>query len=137
MKQYIAVTAALLKKDGKYLIAQRKVGDSLAGLWEFPGGKVEQGETPEQCLERELREEFGVKTKVKKFVAQSEYQYPHIAIRLLAYETEYISGAFQLHDHQAIAWVTVEELRNYKFAPADVPIVNHVCELVSEGKVEN
>lgn len=69
MKQ---VTAAVIEKDGRVLIAQRKTGDALAGKWEFPGGKLEPGETPEACLRRELREEFGVETEIGDFICSSE-----------------------------------------------------------------
>ena len=119
----VEVTAAILKKEDKILIAQRKEGDNLAGKWEFPGGKIEEGESPEVCLQRELQEEFGIQTRIGDFICESEYQYPHIHIRLLAYQAFYISGDFELHDHAAIEWITLQEMNNYDFAPADIPIV--------------
>ncbi len=80
----VTVTAAILKKDNKILIAKRKEGH-LANKWEFPGGKLESNESPEECLKRELREEFGIDTKIGKLVATSIYEYPHIKIKLMAY----------------------------------------------------
>ena len=77
----ISVTAAILVRDGKILIAQRKSSDHLAGKWEFPGGKIEYGETPEDCLKRELHEEFGIDTRIGVFLAESVYHYDRISIR--------------------------------------------------------
>ncbi len=119
----IRVTAAILEQDGKILIAQRKKGDRLEGKWEFPGGKIEEGENPKTCLQRELQEELGIEVRIGDFICENEHQYPHIHIRLLAYQTFYLSGEIQLYDHAAIAWVTLKEMQDYDFAPADVPIV--------------
>lgn len=119
----IEVTAAILQKDDKILIAQRKKGDRLEGKWEFPGGKIEEGESSEACLQRELQEELGIEVEIGDFICQSEHHYPHIYIRLLAYQATYLSGEIQLNDHAAIEWVTVKEMRNYDFAHADLPII--------------
>ena len=124
-EDFVIVTAAIIKKDNKFLIAKRKEGH-LANKWEFPGGKLESNETPEDCLKRELHEEFGIETIIGKYLATSIYDYPHIKIKLMAYEVEYISGEFILNDHQEIKWVTKEDLSNYEFAPADIPIVNEI-----------
>ena len=79
----ISVTAAVLIHKGRILIARRPRGDRLAGYWEFPGGKLEKGETPQACLRRELYEEFGIRTRIGPFIDQNEYHYDHIAVRLL------------------------------------------------------
>ena len=76
------VSGACLEKDGKILIARRKTGDNLAGKWEFPGGKLEPGETPEACLKRELKEEFGVETRIGEFICASKFEYKHLPIEL-------------------------------------------------------
>jgi 8-oxo-dGTP diphosphatase len=119
----IKVTAAILDKDGKILIAKRKKDDPLKKKWEFPGGKVEPGETPEECLVRELEEELGIKSKIGRFVCSSQYKYPHISIDLLAYTVEYISGEFRAIDHEEIKWVKPSELNLYDFPEADKPIM--------------
>jgi len=121
----VIVTAAIIKKDNKILIAKRKEGH-LASKWEFPGGKLESNETPEDCLKRELYEEFGIDTKIGKLLATSIYEYPHIKIKLMAYDVEYISGEFRLNDHQEIRWVKKEDLSHYDFAPADISLVNKI-----------
>jgi 8-oxo-dGTP diphosphatase len=120
MKQ---VTAAVIEKDGKILLAQRKAGDALAGKWEFPGGKLEPGETPQACLRRELNEEFGVDTEIGAFVCSSEFEYKHNHIELLVYRARHLGGEFELRDHSAIAWVTPAELDTYDLASADIPVV--------------
>ena len=122
----ISVTAAILARDGKILIARRRSSDHLAGKWEFPGGKIEDGESPEECLRRELHEEFGVDTSIGEFLAESVYHYDHISIRLLAYRTLLGYGKLEPNDHDAYAWVTIDEMDAYDFAPADVPFVDRL-----------
>lgn len=121
MKQ---VTAAVIEKDGKILIAQRKVGDALAGKWEFPGGKIEPGETPEACLKRELMEEFGVDTKIGGFVCSSRFEYKHLPIELLVYRAVHLSGEFKLNAHDRLVWAAPEDLAKYDFSAADIPVVD-------------
>ncbi|WP_236023118.1 (deoxy)nucleoside triphosphate pyrophosphohydrolase [Dictyobacter formicarum] len=118
------VTAAILMLNGKILIARRKKGDAPEHKWEFPGGKIEPGETPEQCLKREMMEEFGVEVEVKDFFCSAIYRYQHIEIELLAYHTVYLEGEFQLNAHAEIKWITLEELKDYDFAEADIPIAH-------------
>lgn len=126
MKQ---VTAAIIEKEGKILIARRKQGDKMQFKWEFPGGKIKQNETPEQCLKRELFEEFEINTDIKEFICSSKYEYSHISIELLAYKVDYKSGEFKLHDHDQIEWVKPELLQKYNLAEADIPIANKVLSL--------
>lgn len=128
MKQ---VTAAVIEKNGKILLAQRKEGDTLAGKWEFPGGKIEPGETPEVCLRRELREEFGVDTKIGAFICSSKFEYKHLPVELLVYRAEHLSGEFKLHEHDRIEWVAPEELANYDLSSADIPVVGELLKLKS------
>ena len=120
MKQ---VTAAILIKDKKVLIAKRKADDRQANKWEFPGGTVEQNETPEACLMREIREEFGINVSVGRFFGESVYHYDHGSIKLLAYWTQWESGKITLKDHAGYRWVSPEQLSEYDFAPADIPFV--------------
>jgi 8-oxo-dGTP diphosphatase len=120
MKQ---VTAAVIEKDGKVLIAQRKAGDALAGKWEFPGGKLEPGETPQVCLARELREEFEVETEIGAFICSSKFEYKHLPIELLVYRAKHLSGDFKLNDHSRIEWVRPADLLNYDLSSADIPVV--------------
>ena len=123
MTDFIKVTAAILIIDDKLLIAQRKSGDKLPNKWEFPGGKVENGETPEECLKREMKEEFGIDVSVRGFVGESFYHYDHISIRLLAYRAFWNTGELKIREHQSIEWVTINQIGQFDFAPADIPFV--------------
>jgi 8-oxo-dGTP diphosphatase len=116
------VTAAIIVRDGNVLLTRRKQGERLAGHWEFPGGKVEEGESPQECLERELFEELGVRAKADSIVAESEYHYEHGSIRLLALSTKIEETEFLLRVHDRADWVPVTRLLEYKLAPADIPI---------------
>lgn len=118
------VTAAIIINNGKILIAQRAENQKLAGKWEFPGGKIEPGETPEECLKREINEELGIDIEVNDFFDESTYKYDTGAIRLLAYKSRWIDGEYKLTVHSQIKWVKPHELENYEFAPADIPFVN-------------
>jgi 8-oxo-dGTP diphosphatase len=117
------VTAAILIDEDMIFIAQRKPGKRLAGLWEFPGGKLEAGETLHECLAREMKEEFGVEVVVREFFGESIYDYEHGAIRLLAYLIDWTGGEMVSVDHQDSRWVAFENLNDYEFVPADRPFV--------------
>lgn len=119
----IDVTAAIMEDNGKFLIAKRKAGKHLEGKWEFPGGKIEYRETPEQCLARELKEEFGIITKIGNFVGESIFDYGSRKIRLLGYRVAYLTGDFHLKDHDEIAWVSADEFCKYDIADADMPLI--------------
>ena len=122
----INVTAAIIRKGDKFLIAKRGKGKHLEGMWEFPGGKVEFSETPEECLKRELEEEFGVISRINSFVAESVFNYGDKTIRLLGYNVEYISGEFKLNAHEEIRWISTNEFDKFNFAPADLPLVRKI-----------
>jgi 8-oxo-dGTP diphosphatase len=119
----IKVTAAILIKDGKILIAKRKADDRQANKWEFPGGTLEQNETPQACLKREMQEEFGINVSVGRIFGESIYHYNHGSIKLLAYRAHWESGQIALKDHADYRWVSSRQLAEYDFAPADIPFV--------------
>lgn len=96
------VAAAIIEKNGKILIAQRKLGSSLGGKWEFPGGKLESEETPEQCLRRELKEELGIEAIIGPFFCASMFKYKHMSIKLLVYKAVHVSGEIVKYDHESI-----------------------------------
>lgn len=117
------VTAAILEKNGRIIIAQRKREDRLSGLWEFPGGKIEPDETPEVCLARELKEELDIDVIIGEFFASNIHHYDHISIELMAYRAYWVSGEIRMNDHEAYQWVTVDQLAEFDFSPADIPFV--------------
>lgn len=120
------VTAAILIREDKVFIGQRKAGKRMAHLWEFPGGKLEHGETPEDCLSREMKEEFGVQVAVREFFGESVYHYEYGSIRLLAFLVDWTGGEMSLLDHQDCRWVSFGDLERYDFVPADIPFVQRL-----------
>ena len=122
----VRVVAAVLEESGMVLIAKRREGDALAGKWEFPGGKIEQGETPEIALERELREELGIETVIGELVCTSTYIYEHMSVELAAYVARWISGDIVPLVHDEIRWVAPAVLSSYDFPEANVPVIHAI-----------
>ncbi|MDP3790513.1 MAG: (deoxy)nucleoside triphosphate pyrophosphohydrolase [Candidatus Omnitrophota bacterium] len=127
------VAAAVIEKNSKILIAKRRSGDTLGGKWEFPGGKIEPGETPEECLTRELKEEFDVETEVEGFLLSTTFRYFLIPIELLAYKVKHISGEFKANEHDEIMWVSPNEFDSYDLVNADKPIAKVILEAKNTG----
>ncbi len=125
MKLLLVTAVALIDVDGRILLAQRPEGKSLAGLWEFPGGKVESGETPEAALIRELREELGIDTKESCLApltfASHSYDDFHLLMPLFACRRWH--GIPTPRVGQTLAWVRASDLRNYPMPPADIPLI--------------
>ena len=117
------VTAAIIVHDNRVLIARRGPGQKLAGKWEFPGGKIEAGETPEACLVREIKEELGVDIEIDGFFGASLYRYETGEIRLLGYKAKWVAGDIRVTVHSEIRWIGQDELGDYDYAPADMPFV--------------
>lgn len=109
--------------EGQIFIARRKSGKSFSGKWEFPGGKLEQGESEQECLQRELLEELGMHVQVGERFGENEHHYENISIRLIAYRCSFISATYELTDHDAYEWVKPEEMKQFDLAEADVPFL--------------
>jgi len=128
----LVVACALVDADRRVLIAQRPEGKQLAGLWEFPGGKLEEGETPEAALIRELEEELGVSTKTACLApltfASHTYQSFHLLMPL--YVCRKWQGTPQPREHAALKWVRPQALRDYPMPAADVPLIAPLCDLL-------
>ena len=125
----LIVVAALIKKEDKILLARRSTGDvSVLGKWEFPGGKLNSGETEEQAVEREIFEEFELKVKATKFLTHTIYTDLLKTIDLKLYECQYLDGQICLHDHYEYQWVTKKDLLQFDLAPADLFLVNSIME---------
>lgn len=122
------VTAAIItNEEDAILICQRGAGGSCcAYLWEFPGGKVEPGETPEQCIVRECQEELKIKVTLQGVYAETVHQYPEQELAFTFFKARVLSGTLQMGVHKDIKWVKPEELTNYEFCPADVKIVEQL-----------
>ena len=137
----IPVTCAIIFHRGKVLAAQRSVIMPLPGKWEFPGGKVEAGEDPEDCLIREIREEISIEISIFGSLRSSDHSYsPEKIIRLIPFLATWESGEIRLLEHQQVTWLGLEELFSVDWAEADVPIVHELQEkwvkLVEEIKAK-
>jgi 8-oxo-dGTP diphosphatase len=131
-KLLLVVAAALVDVDGRVLICKRPAGKSLAGLWEFPGGKVEAGETPEACLIRELDEELGIQVTqacLAPFVFAS-HGYDSFHLLMPLYLCRRWEGSVVAREHEAIAWVKPNQMGDYPMPPADGPLVAWLRDLL-------
>ena len=132
MKLLLVAACALIDTDGRVLIAQRPLGKSMAGLWEFPGGKVEDGEAPEATLIRELKEELGIDTSASCLApltfASHAYEDFHLLMPL--YVCRRWQGIPRALEGQALKWVRVGDLRDYPMPPADLPLIPALTDLL-------
>lgn len=124
----LVVAAALINAEQKVLLAQRPAGKSMAGLWEFPGGKVEPGEAPEHALARELHEELGLVIKPDDFTPLifASHAYETFHLLMPVFVCRRWVGTVTPRENQAIAWVAGTELEQYAMPPADVPLIEHL-----------
>jgi len=128
----LVAACALVDADGRVLIAQRPEGKPMAGLWEFPGGKVETGERPEQTLIRELEEELGIVVKEACLapLTFASHTYPDFHLVMPLYMCRRWDGTVIAKEGQSLAWVRPNRLRDYPMPPADVPLVAHLTTLL-------
>jgi 8-oxo-dGTP diphosphatase len=128
----LVAACALIDADGRVLIAQRPAGKMMAGLWEFPGGKVEAGERPEQSLIRELREELGIAVKEDCLapLTFASHAYPDFHLLMPLYVCRRWQGIVEAREKQALKWVRPNDLRSYPMPPADEPLIPHLATLL-------
>ena len=124
MKQ-IEVVAAIIRKEDKIFATQRGYGE-WKDWWEFPGGKMEAGETPEEALKREIREELSTEISVDEFLCTVEYDYPAFHLTMHCYLCSLQTEALHLNEHEAAKWLTMDELDSVKWLPADVEVVEEL-----------
>jgi 8-oxo-dGTP diphosphatase len=132
MKVVAVAACALIDADGRVLLAQRPEGKSMAGLWEFPGGKIEAGETPEQSLIRELEEELGIVVKEACLapLTFASHSYADFHLLMPLYVCRRWDGMVTAQEGQQLAWVRPNKLRDYPMPPADVPLIPHLTALL-------
>ena len=123
------VVAALIWDKGRFMICQRPAHKARGLLWEFVGGKVEKGETREQALIRECREELDIELKVNDVFMDVVHEYPDITVHLTLFNSEIAQGEPKMLEHNDIKWITPAEIENYSFCPADEEILKRIIEL--------
>lgn len=122
----LEVVAALIWKEERFLACQRPAHKARGLLWEFAGGKVEPGETKEQALIRECKEELGVELEVGQVFLQVTHAYPDLTVHLTLFQAKIASGTLQKLEHEDLRWITVDEIDQYDFCPADQVILEHL-----------
>lgn len=129
LKRHVHVTCAVILSERLVLAAQRSASMSMPLKWEFPGGKVHDGESLETCLRRELMEELGIFARIIRALPPNNHEYPSFALTLHPFICEIVSGEITLHEHAAINWLSPSEMLTLDWAEADIPIVRCVAEL--------
>lgn len=120
----IKVVCGNIYHQNKIFIARRKEGKGFAGKWEFPGGKVEDGESEQDALKRELLEELGMKVTVGVNLGSNTHQYQTFAVRLIAYTCDFIEASYIMTDHDEYKWVETKNLNEFDFTDADIPLID-------------
>ena len=130
MKQ-IEVVAAIIRREDKIFATQRGYGE-WKDWWEFPGGKMELGETPEDALKREIREELSTEINVDEFLCTVEYDYPAFHLKMHCYLCSLLTEALHLNEHEAAKWLTKDDLNSVKWLPADLEVIKELS--ITEGR---
>lgn len=124
----IDVVCAIIEHEGKILVAQRSETMKLPLKWEFPGGKVEEGEDERAALKREIKEELNLDILVNRSLQEVEYHYPEFSVRLYPFLCTAENREVKLAEHKQVVWERIENLRNYDWAAADVPVVDRLVD---------
>lgn len=125
----LQVTCAIIILEDSILICQRSAEMTLPFKWEFPGGKINAGESKEECLHREILEELGIKIQITKALSMVEHHYPDFSLCLYPFICKYTSGQLHLTEHAQAIWVNSENLMDYDWAAADIPVVRELLSL--------
>jgi 8-oxo-dGTP diphosphatase len=118
--------AVIWNQSGQILIDKRRASGSMGGLWEFPGGKIEAGETAAECILREIREELGIEITVEEHLISIEHTYPAFQLKLIVHHSQHISGIPQPIESDEVRWVSVKDLDKYQFPAANAAIINAI-----------
>jgi 8-oxo-dGTP diphosphatase len=124
-KKTIRVVAAIIT-DGERILATQRGYGAFKGMWEFPGGKIEAGEMPEQALQREIKEELQLEIAIQRFVSTVHYEYPDFILNMDCYLCDIVGGNMSLMEHQDAVWLVPEELTTIEWLPADVELVEQL-----------
>lgn len=125
----IRVTCAIILFNQKILVVQRSENMKLPLKWEFPGGKIEKGESEEQCIKREIKEELNIEIELTSCLSHSKFDYPGFSIELIPFVANYVNGKIRLAEHKQFLFLEKEELNRLDWAEADIPILNEFLKL--------
>ena len=132
MMKTIEVVAAIIIRNGEIFATKRGYGD-FQGWWEFPGGKIEDGESPQEALVREIREELDAEIEVKELLETVEWDYPNFHLTMHCFICSLVSESLHLNEHEAATWLTVDNLRSVKWLPADEILLDRLLECIIQG----
>ncbi|MDD2732555.1 MAG: (deoxy)nucleoside triphosphate pyrophosphohydrolase [Desulfuromonadaceae bacterium] len=133
MKRHLHVACALIEKEGTVLAAQRSTTMTLPLKWEFPGGKIEVGETAEECLTRELREELGVSIFIGSALSPATHSYPEFTVTLYPFTCRLTGGTVTMHEHHALKWLEPQQMPELDWAAADLPVIREYMAVIAEN----
>ena len=133
MKRHLHVACAIIEQNGTVLTAQRSAAMSLPLKWEFPGGKIEAGETAEECLIRELREELGVSVFIGSALSPATHSYPDFTVTLYPFTCRLTGGAVSMYEHHALKWVEPQQMSDLDWAAADLPVIREYLVIAAEN----
>lgn len=125
----VQVVAALIWQEDRFLICQRPAHKARGLLWEFVGGKVESGETPQQALVRECQEELGITVQVEELFTELTHVYPDLTVHLMLFHAHIVQGTIQKLEHNDLRWITADQVDQYEFCPADVEILQKIKQI--------
>jgi 8-oxo-dGTP diphosphatase len=133
---FIHVACAIIEENGWVLAAQRNESGRMPLKWEFPGGKIHEGESPEECLKREVMEEMGARLEIKRALPPASHDYADFSVTLYPFVCSLVTKEITLHEHKAIKWLLPEELLTLDWAEADIPIIKGYLEGIDSGVTE-
>ncbi len=133
MKPHHHVACAIIEQDGKILAAQRSAAMTLPLKWEFPGGKIEAGESPEECLIRELQEELGVSVHIGAALSQTIHGYPDFTVTLYPFTCRLTGGTITMYEHHDLTWIEPQRMPELDWAAADIPVVGEYMMTIVEN----
>ena len=123
MKRHLHVACAIIEREGAVLAAQRSATMTLPLKWEFPGGKIETGESPEECLNRELKEELGISVRIDTALTPATHSYADLTVTLYPFTCRVAGGTLTMHEHHDLKWIAPERMRELDWAAADLPVI--------------
>jgi 8-oxo-dGTP diphosphatase len=134
MKRHLHVACAIIEQNGTVLAAQRSAAMTLPLKWEFPGGKIEGGESPEECLHRELMEELGITVATGTALSPATHSYPDFTVTLYPFTCRLIQGHITMHEHHALQWIEPYRMRELDWAAADLPVIGEYMTMAAAAE---